>query len=260
MSIIHDSVQNVRKLYKSLANFRILAYHHNMNPNWSLKQIRKIYDLSQSELAEAIGVKSRGTVIAIENGERSLTAEELGRLADFLGLEISDLINFDIPNYDKYKEMLVETLRRYQAYAGHPAPKTFFAKLIYLADFAWFYDTLQPMSGMKYRRDQYGPVPDQFFKAVDELVDSSDILIAYHNLTGRPTQALFLSEDATTRPVQFLSQQERDLIDKIAKKWSHANTEQIVDFTHRQLPWQITRPNEFIPYELITQEEPDNVF
>lgn len=243
-----------------LANPTILAYYNNMNPRWNLKQIRKLYGLSQSELAEAIGVKSRGTVIAIENGERSLTAEELGRLADFLGLEISDLLNFELPNYDKYKEMLTETLRRYQQYAGHPAPKTLFAKLIYLADFAWFYDTLQPMSGMKYRRDQYGPVPDQFFKAIDELIDSSSILVAYHNLTGRPTQALFLSEDAAERPTQHLSQQECDLIDKITAKWAHANTEQIVDFTHHQLPWQVTRPNEFIPYELITQEEPNNVY
>lgn len=233
-----------------------------MKPNWNLKEIRKIYGLSQAEVAEAMGIKSRTTIVAIENGVRELTAEELGKLADYLGVEITSLLNYEIPDFNKYREMLTETLRRYEYYSGHPAPKTLLAKLIYLVDFAWFYNELKPMSGMKYRRDQYGPVPDQFFKTVDDLVESGDLRLDIQQIPGRrsATQSLSLNDDLRNLPNQYLSEKELSLIDKVVRKWQKTNVDEIVDFTHHQLPWQVTRPNEFIPYELITQEEPNNVY
>ncbi len=233
-----------------------------MRPQWNLKEIRHMYSLSQSDIAEAIGVRSRSTIVAIESGDRDLTSEELGRLADYLGIEIADLVTYEIPDYDKYREMLVETLRRYTSLTNHGAPKTLFAKLIYFADFAWFYDQLKPMSGMKYRRDPYGPVPDQFFRIVDSMVEAGDMKLEVKDVPGRKNQmqSLRLSETVGAEPNQYLTTKEIDLIDKVVKKWQNANVDDIVNFTHNQMPWQVTRPNEFIPYELITQEEPDNVY
>lgn len=221
-----------------------------------------MYGLSQSDIADAINIKSRSTVVAIERGDRDLTSEELGRLADYLGVEIADLIAYEIPDYDKYREMLIEALRRYEKYTGHGAPKTLFAKLIYFADFAWFYDQLKPMSGMKYRRDPYGPVPDQFFRIVDSMVDSGEMQLEVRTIPGRKSQmqSLSLSEAISSEPNQYLTAKEIALIDKIVQKWKKSNVDEIVEFTHHQLPWQVTRPNEFIPYELITQEEPQNVY
>lgn len=233
-----------------------------MRPQWNLKEIRQMYGLSQSDIAEAIGVKSRSTVVAIESGDRDLTSEELGRLADYLGVEIADLVAYEIPDYDKYREMLIETLRRYTGYTKHGVPKTLFAKLVYFADFAWFYDQLKPMSGMKYRRDPYGPVPDQFFRIVDSMIESGEMQLEVKTIPGRQNQmqSLRLSNTAASEPNQYLASREIELIDKIVRKWQKANVDEIVDFTHNQLPWQVTRPNEFIPYELITQEEPENVY
>ena len=233
-----------------------------MRPQWNLKEIRQMYGLSQSDVADAIGVKSRSTVVAIESGDRDLTSEELGRLADFLGVEIADLIAYEIPDYNKYREMIVETLRRYTKCTTHEAPKTLLAKLIYLADFAWFYNELKPMSGMKYRRDPYGPVPDQFFKTIDAMVDNGEIKLSLKDIPGRTKQmqALDLGDDLEYEPNQYLSEKEISLIEKIVQKWKNTDVDKIVDFTHHQLPWQVTRPNEFIPYELITQEDAENVF
>lgn len=232
-----------------------------MNPEWNLKEVRQTYGLSQGEIAEAIN-KSRATVASIENGDRTLTAEELGRLADFLGVEIQDLLSFEIPDMNKYKEMLVETLRRYYKYTGKAVPKTFFAKLIYFVDFAWFYENLRPMSGMKYRRDTYGPVPDQFFRVTDNMVEDGELDLEIKRIPGRkkPAQLISLGVDMMDEPNQYLAEKEIELIDKVVRKWQNANTDEIVNFTHRQMPWQVTRPGEFIPYELITQEEPDNVY
>lgn len=221
----------------------------------NLRELRAIYGLSQDDVAKAIDV-SRSSVVATEKGQRELSSEELGKLADFLGVDIIDLLSQEIPDYEKYREMIVETLRRYTKYAGKSATKTLLAKLIYLADFAWYYEHLQPMSGMKYRRLQYGPVPDQYFRVVDELIDEGKVSLE----VGDEAQWLNLTRSAQDTPPQHLSTGELDLIDKIAKKWKGSNTKEIVHFTHTQLPWQICRQNEYIPYELITQEEPSRVY
>lgn len=232
-----------------------------MEPRWNLKEIRQIYGFSQEDIAKALH-KSRATVASIENGDRTLTAEELGKLAVFLGVEMQDLLSFDVPNMAKYREMLIETLRRFQHYTGKAAPKTFFAKLVYFVDFAWFYDNLKPMSGMKYRRDTYGPVPDQFFRITDNMVENGELNLEVRKVSGRkrPAQLISLNDDVKDEPNQYLGDKEIEMIDKVVRKWKDASTEKIVDFTHHQMPWQVTRPGEFIPYELITQEEPENVY
>ncbi len=60
-------------------------------------------------------------------------------------------------------------------------PKTKLAKLLYLADFSWFYKHLAPMSGLTYRRIKYGPVPDQYFRALEELMDEHQITMTDGN-------------------------------------------------------------------------------
>ncbi len=50
------------------------------------------------------------------------------------------------------------------------------------------------------------------------------------------------------------------MIKDIAKKWKNKNTKEIVDFTHKQLPWMVSYDREVIPYNLITQEDLENVY
>jgi uncharacterized phage-associated protein len=54
--------------------------------------------------------------------------------------------------------------------------------------------------------------------------------------------------------------EEKSFLKKIAEKWKTKSTKEIVDFTHNQLPWSVTDHKEIIPYVLITQEDPKNVY
>jgi hypothetical protein len=58
----------------------------------------------------------------------------------------------------------------------------------------------------------------------------------------------------------LLSKKEQAVIRKIAAAWKHKPTQEIVNFTHEQLPWSMCRDGELIPYVLIIQEDPDHVF
>jgi hypothetical protein len=58
----------------------------------------------------------------------------------------------------------------------------------------------------------------------------------------------------------LLSSEEKKLIKKIVKKWKDKNAKEIVDFTHNQIPYLFSDSWEEIPYELIIQEDPKNVY
>ncbi|OGG62664.1 hypothetical protein A3C19_02805 [Candidatus Kaiserbacteria bacterium RIFCSPHIGHO2_02_FULL_54_22] len=57
-----------------------------------------------------------------------------------------------------------------------------------------------------------------------------------------------------------LDAEEKVLIKKISEKWKGKRTQEIMNFTHEQLPYKLCAPDEVIPYELITQEDPDHVY
>src|SRR3989344_9185129 len=184
-----------------------------------IKALRIERGFSQSFVAEKLGL-SRQSYMAVERGTRELTLPEAEKLHGLYGISIEDLANAVIPQYEKYKEMILAFLQGSASYRDGKVPKTKLAKLLYLADFAWYYQKLESMSGMQYLRRTYGPVPDPYFRALDEL----------------------------------------ELMKKISTKWKDKRTQEIVDFTHEQLPYKLCAPDEAIPYELITQENPEYVY
>ncbi|MGI9027507.1 MAG: type II toxin-antitoxin system antitoxin SocA domain-containing protein [Candidatus Saccharimonadales bacterium] len=208
--------------------------------------------LTQQEVADRLGL-SRQRYILVEKGERDLNTTELGILSDLFGITPEDFFRqpVDIP---KFRQMYFACIK-FAADGRGGVPKTKLAKLLYLADFTNFFKELEPMSGVKYRRMEYGPVADVFFSLTDDLYQTGKIDIT-------PLERAQIISVTTREADNFdkLSAEELALIKEICEQWKDKRTEEIVNFTHEQLPWQICRDGEFIPYELIIQEEPDNVF
>lgn len=223
-----------------------------------IKELRTQRGFSQEHVAKAIGV-SRPTYTAIEAGKQKLDLEEAKKLANLLGIDVDTLLSGNMPKIDKYKHMILTYLRMHLSKDGK-VPKTKLAKLLYLADFAWFYDHFESMSGMQYRKITYGPVPDMFFRAIDELENDGKILIDRKIYEGKEMFLISESESNTNEKIKTLSDKENNLMKKIAEKWKNKKTEEIVNFTHNQLPYFLCRDNELIPYGLITQEDPDCVY
>ncbi len=222
-----------------------------------IKDLRIRRGLTQGEVADALGI-SRPTFVSIEDGKRELNISELNKLAGVLNISTGDLL-YDvaqIPTDDfglnKYKQIILNTLK-YGTDSDGKITKTKLAKLVYLSDFAWYYDHLVSMSGLQYRRIPQGPVPDAYFRVIEELYEDESIDVC---CSGKA----FMVKLNEQPDASELSKEELSLIKKIGKVWEGKKTKQIVDFTHDQLPWKICRPGEIIPYELITQEDPDHVY
>ncbi len=223
-----------------------------------IKSLRTEKGLSQEQIAQVIGV-SRPTYTAIEAGKQKLDIEEAQKLAKLFGIGVDELLSGNVPNIGKYKHMILTFLRMNLSKDGK-IPKTKLAKLLYLSDFAWFYDHLESMSGMQYRKMTYGPVPDTFFRALDELEVSGKIIIDHKVADGKEMFLISESDSNKNEKIKTLSKEESSLMKKIAKKWKDKKTLEIVNFTHNQLPYFLCRDDELIPYELITQEDADMVY
>lgn len=219
-----------------------------------IRSLRTEKKLSQEEISNKIGV-SRSSYITFEQGKTELNFPQMAKLADIFGISLEQVESGLKPNYEKYKQMILAYLRRAVSGDGKIL-KTKLAKMLYLADFSWFYEHLESMSGMQYRRIKYGPVPDMYFRAIDELEESGKIMVDHKG------DMLLISENkgSESQPLDALSKEELGLLGKISSKWKDKKTAEIVDFTHNQLPYKICRPDEIIPYELITQEDPSYVY
>lgn len=217
-------------------------------------KMREQSALTQEEVAKRLGI-SRQRWILVEKGERDLSTEELEKLAVLFGIDVADFFE-EIPDVEKFRQMFFACVKYAGAARGNVTgvTKTKLAKLLYLADFTQFFKELEPMSGVKYRRMEYGPVADIYFSLVEDLYEGGKIDIT-------PIEkALIIS--STTREISFdrLSKQELTLIKEICNAWKDKRTEEIVNFTHEQKPWKMCRDGEFIPYSLIIQEDPDHVY
>lgn len=224
--------------------------------NKFIKTLREERGLSQQEVADKLGM-SRQSYILVEQGKKELSLSEAHKISSIFGISLKDMETGIVPDYEKYKEMIISFLRFFSAIGDGKVPKTKLAKLLYLADFSWFYKNLQSMSGMQYRRLKYGPVPDLYFRALDELEEDGRI-----DRDNKKSDTILISENEGSKkvPLEKLQKKEVELITKIAKKWQDKKTREIVNFTHNQLPYLICSDNEIIPYELIIQEDPEYVY
>lgn len=226
-----------------------------------ITKLRKSTGVSQEELAQALGI-SRPTLVAIEKGKADITLTQLKKLAEFFDIPVEIIMDEEMKDSQKV-EMQEHSKKSFQRFLNlilecikHGADddgkitKTKLAKLVYLCDFASYYKFLKPISGFEYKRLQLGPVPIEFFDIIDTSeaigVEKSDKAMMI-SLAEQPDDSVF-------------SKEELELIKEICKKWKPAKTQEIVDFTHKQTPWAICREREVIPYELINNEAPEDVY
>jgi transcriptional regulator with XRE-family HTH domain len=229
----------------------------------NIKSARLARGFTQEQVAQAIGL-TRPTFALVEAGARDITLGQAEVLSGMLRVSIDELrgegdgggmLTNPSVNMEKYKQIILNALSFGADVSDGKITKTKLAKLVYLADFTWYYNHLVPMSGMSYRRLPQGPVPDVFFRAIDELIEAG----ALHLEEKGRAFMLSMSEKGDAPSNQLLAG-EKEMIQGIATSWQNKQTQEIVNFTHEQLPWQICREGEVIPYGLITQEDPVKVY
>ena len=148
----------------------------------NMENLRKGKKLTQDEVAKYLWI-TRQTYSKIEKWNIEPTLWQAVKLSELLWVEIDGFIKTDMKieakkciDWEKYKQ-IIQFFIEYWTWKKYKITKTKLAKLCYLADFAWYYDNLEPITWLEYRRIQQWPVPDAFFSTIDELFTNEIISI-----------------------------------------------------------------------------------
>ena len=248
-----------------------------MNKKLSQKQIgqrvtelRKVKGLSQEDLAKKINI-SRSSLAQIELGNRSVNILELQQLSMELGFSLDDFMSKDfmvnqeigkdkaekiqnieeriaVPNLkiDKFKNVLLYILEKC---AGKPnVGETVLYKLLYFSDFNYYELYEEHLTGAKYRKLPFGPVPQKLNVIINQMIEGGTLKRIKTEYHGYPqTRYLPLQKADLTQ----LQASETGALDWVIEQMSDWSAAAISNYSHKDLPWLASKEGEEINYELV---------
>lgn len=230
-----------------------------------IKKLREDRELSQEELASRLEVP-RPSISQIESGQRDISSIELAKLSKIFDISIDELLSEEkeqkkarkqskMPKFNKgkFKQVLLYILEKCGAKAN--VGETVIYKLLYFADFDYYELYENYLTGSAYRKIGYGPAPCDFQETVEEMIENGQlkkITADYHGKTQKKYLPLVRSEidkwDWTAK--------EKEVIDNVIERLSNMDATTISDYSHSDIPWEVTEDKEIIDYESVFYRKP----
>ncbi len=240
-----------------------------------ITELRKRKGWSQEEMAKAINM-SRPSYAQIELGNRGLDVLELNNLSMVLEFSLDAFMSPDFWDKDvldnkeektakkneeriaiptlqikKFKNILLYILERC---AGKPnVGETVLYKLLYFSDFNYYEIYEEHLTGAKYRKLPYGPVPQKLDAIIEQMIEKKQlqkIKTTYHDYIQ--TRYLPLTKADLTQ----LKASEVEVIDAVIAQMGDWSATAISEYSHKDKPWKATQNNDLINYELAFYRRP----
>jgi transcriptional regulator with XRE-family HTH domain len=234
-----------------------------------ITELRKLKGLSQADLAKRIKI-SRPSLAQIELGNRSVDSMELQELSialvfsldEFMskGFDVVDTIvsqsqtkkkvakeRISIPklNVNKFKNALLYILEKC---AGKPnVGETVLYKLLYFADFNYYELYEEHLTGARYRKLPYGPVPQKLDSIINQMIKAGQlqrVKTEYYGLQQTRYLPLIKAD------LNELKASEKVVIDRVIEQMSDWSASAISNYSHKDMPWLATKEGNEINYEL----------
>ena len=239
-----------------------------------ITKLRKIKGLSQEDLAKSIKI-SRPSLAQIELGNRNVNILELQRLSMKLGFSLDDFMSKDfevhqeindenekstniveeriaVPNLniDKFKNVLLYILEKC---AGKPnVGETVLYKLLYFSDFNYYELYEEHLTGAKYKKLPFGPVPQKLDTIINQMIEGrvlKRVKTEYHDYP----QIRYLPLEKAN--LEKLKASETEILDRVIEQMSDWSATAISNYSHKDLPWEVTDEGKDISYELAFYRE-----
>lgn len=234
-----------------------------------ITELRKMKGLSQEDLAKSVKI-SRPSLAQIELGNRSVDILELQKLSLVLEFSLDDFMSKDfsasqdadvkeekkakkeeerisVPTLqvNKFKNVLLYILERC---AGKPNfSETVLYKLLYFSDFNYYELYEEHLTGAKYRKLPYGPVPQKLDTIIGQMIEKGQLQRVKTDYHGYPqTRYLPLEKADLTE----LRASEKEIIDRVIEQMSDWSAAAISNYSHKDMPWLASKEGEEINYEL----------
>jgi transcriptional regulator with XRE-family HTH domain len=234
-----------------------------------IAELRKKKGLSQDDLAKRIAI-SRPSLAQIELGNRSIDIFELQKISlvlafsldDFMSNEFSttEKIELNETNTERNKERVsipklqVNKLKNVLLYilehcAGKPnVGETVLYKLLYFSDFNYYEMYEEHLTGAKYRKLPYGPVPQKLDTIINLMIDNGQLQRVKTEFHGYLQTRYLPLEKADLRELRA---SEKEIIDRVIEQMSDWSAAAISNYSHKDMPWLASKEGEQINYELV---------
>ena len=169
--------------------------------------------------------------------------EKGGKTTDFLisvtGLKLGKLTNVLLYNLERC--------------AGKPnIGETVLKKLLYFCDFNFYELYEEHLTGARYKKLPYGPVPQKLDTIINQMIDNGKLKRVKTDYHGFPQTRYMPMEKAD---LMQLSAAEKTVIDNVIQQMSDWNANKISDYSHKDMPWLATKDGDFISYNLAFYRE-----
>jgi uncharacterized phage-associated protein len=108
------------------------------------------------------------------------------------------------------------------------------------------------LTGAKYKKLPYGPVPQKLDTIIAEMIENGQIQRVKTEYHGYPqTRYLPLMKADLTQ----LMASEKEIIDRVIEQMGDWSATTISNYSHKDLPWEVTEDGQDISYNLAFYRE-----
>lgn len=129
--------------------------------------------------------------------------------------------------------------------AGRGTVKTKLNKLLFYADFRHCAEFGASISGLRYVRLPYGPVPDGFAR-IFSAVEDAGVVSSFEEMRGSYIAEVIKRTDVDLDA--HLSSSELAVLDSVRRHFERTDANTIVEISHREPAWLETPPSSVITY------------
>jgi transcriptional regulator with XRE-family HTH domain len=239
-----------------------------------LKHLRESRSVTQQELADLLKIQ-RTAITQLESGARRMTVDELQLIGQHFGISMDGFLSLKgttevaIPkenvkaqkedtriavskiNIPKFKTVLLYILEQC---AGRPnVGDTVLRKLLYFTDFDHYELYEGHLTGARYKRMPYGPVPVGIEQILESMIEHDEVQRIKTTYFDKPQQRYIplVKPDMTK-----INAAEKEVIDRVINRYADWSAKSLSEHSHNDMPWKVTKEGQYIDYELVFYREP----
>jgi len=233
-----------------------------------IKKMREDRELSQEDLASKLGLP-RPSISQLESGQRDISSIELAKLAKIFEISVDDLLSPDLDekeckdmkrkakapkfNKEKFKQVLLYILDKCGAKAN--VGETVLYKLLYFSDFNYYELFESYLTGAAYRKISFGPAPCEFQPIVQEMIEEGKLQKVTTEYYGMPQKKYLPLVKADVNEWNW-SAREKEVVDNVIERLSSMDAATISEFSHGDIPWEVTQDKDVIDYDTVFYRKP----
>lgn len=156
-----------------------------------------------------------------------------------------------IYDFKKFKSMICYIIGRCQS--KDDFDRDILCVMLYFSDFDYYEIFEKPISGETYIRKHIGIVPSHF-ETLNELFDEWKI---DRDCKGVVTYLNYGSSSLIDHDVSSLSLDEIEVIDNVINKLFHFSSEEMIQYSQRDIPLRLAEDGEILDYEAVFYRDPE---